>query len=76
MVSLSVSPSKPWIARDIEVLLNHKGRAFMAGDNEDTQKEIQREMRRVRNITGMTRVGGAVEGTKEHANKLNLFFYR
>lgn len=48
----------------------------MAGDNEDTQKEIQREMRRVRNITGMTRVGGAVEGTKEHANKLNLFFYR
>ena len=38
--------SKPWINRDIKVLLNRKRRAFMAGDNEDTQREIQRELRR------------------------------
>ena len=38
--------SKPWINRDIKVLWYRKRRAFMAGDNEDTQREIQRELRR------------------------------
>ena len=38
--------SKPWINRDIKVLLNRKRRAFMAGYNKDTQREIQRELRR------------------------------
>lgn len=33
--------SKPWINRDIVVLLNLKRSAFMARDNEDAQKEIQ-----------------------------------
>ena len=37
--------SKPWINRDIKVLLNRKRRAFLAGDH-DTQREIQRELRR------------------------------
>ena len=83
--------NKPWINRDIKLLLNRKNKAFMAGNIGIAQKGIQRELQRakgsyknriegklqqgntgevwawIRNISGMKRATGAVEGTREHA---------
>ena len=60
--------SKPWINRDIKVLLNRKRRAFMAGDNEDTHREIQRALRRDKDcyknkIEGKLQQKGGDKGT-------------
>lgn len=52
--------------RDIEVLLNQKRRAFMEGDNEDTQKEIQKEMRR-----GLRRANPCYKNRIERKLQLN-----